>query len=41
MTDLDEMLTNCQPGEALLYTPPDGFEIVPMPERDDEEEAGQ
>lgn len=29
MTDLDEMLTNCQPGEALLYTPPNTFEIVP------------
>lgn len=40
MTDLDETLTNLRPGEALLYTPPNAFEIVPMPERgDDEEEA--
>jgi hypothetical protein len=29
-------LTNCQPGEALLYTPPNAFEIVPAPESDDE-----
>jgi hypothetical protein len=41
MTDLDEMLTNCQPGEALLYTPPNAFEIVPAPESDDEEEVAK
>jgi hypothetical protein len=41
MTDLDETLTNLRPGKALLYTPPNAFEIVPMPECDDEEEVAK
>lgn len=32
---IDEMTTNLRPTEALLYTPPDGFEIVPMPGPDE------
>lgn len=33
--DLDALLLHAhEHGEAVLYTPPDGFELVPMPPAD-------